>query len=232
MRGSTLHKIMESFARLRDTAPDRRAALLSAAAQVLRDEVPWPAARQLWLARLDRVADWFLALDAAAGGRPILLETGGSVPIPALGFTLTARPDRIDELDDGRIHIFDYKTGSPPSKEQIKTFDKQLSLQAAMAVRGGFKAAGLADVAAATYVGLGAKPKAMPVDVAPSDLDAVWAGLETLLTAYTHRSRGYASRRATFKDRFPGDYDHLARYGEWEMSDLAAPKAVGPKDPA
>ncbi|MDO9524910.1 MAG: double-strand break repair protein AddB [Gemmobacter sp.] len=229
MRGSTLHRIMENFARLRADAPDRREALMQAAREVLEQDVPWPAARQLWQARLARVADWFLALDAAEGGRPVLLETAGSVMIPALGFTLTARPDRIDELEDGRIHIFDYKTGSPPSKEQIRSFDKQLSLQSAMAARGGFKVAGFATVGAATYIGLGSNPKTTPVDVSPEATDKVWAELELLLAAYADRSKGYVSRRATFKDRFAGDYDHLARYGEWEMSDHPTIESVGPE---
>jgi hypothetical protein len=35
-----------------------------------------------------------------------------------------------------------------------------------------------------------------------------------------------------FQDRIAGDYDHLARYGEWQMTDRAQPVKVGPDDPA
>ena len=30
-----------------------------------------------------------------------------------------------------------------------------------------------------------------------------------------------------FKDDFAGDYDHLARFGEWDLSDRAVPEDVG-----
>jgi hypothetical protein len=40
-------------------------------------------------------------------------------------------------------------------------------------------------------------------------------------------TQGYTSRRAVFNERFPGDYDHLARFGEWEMTDRAVPVRVG-----
>ena len=40
-----------------------------------------------------------------------LLEEKGGADLPGLGFTLTAKPDRIDELPDGSLHILDYKTG-------------------------------------------------------------------------------------------------------------------------
>jgi len=41
------------------------------------------------------------------------------------------------------------------------------------------------------------------------------------------RETGYAARRAVFEARIAGDYDHLARAGEWEMSDPSAPEDVG-----
>ena len=42
--------------------------------------------------------------------------------LPGLDFRLTAKPDRIDELPDGRLHILDYKTGAPPTAKQQKAF--------------------------------------------------------------------------------------------------------------
>ena len=42
------------------------------------------------------------------------------------------------------------------------------------------------------------------------------ADLENLLSAYAQSTRGYPSRRAMEKVRFEGDYDHLARFGEWD----------------
>ena len=39
-----------------------------------------------------------------------------------------------------------------------------------------------------------------------------------LLTSFDNPAQGYPSRRATEKERFEGDYDHLARFGEWDAS--------------
>jgi hypothetical protein len=61
-------------------------------------------------------------------------------------------------------------------------------------------------------------------------LAAEWDKLITLISRYLSRATGYTARRAVFEDRFPGDYDHLARYGEWQMSDRAHSESVGPED--
>ncbi|MFN3292368.1 MAG: double-strand break repair protein AddB [Gemmobacter sp.] len=224
LRGTALHKVMEAFARDgRGTA----AALMTAADAVLEAEVPWPAARVLWRARLARVADWVAAFEADHAGTPELLETPGAVTLPGLGFRLTARPDRIDRLADGRLHIYDYKTSSPPTAEQQAYFNQQLALQAAMARQGGFARLGPAEVAAATYVGLGATPKAVPVDVTPEGLDRVWSGLIRLIATYQQADTGYTARRAMFRTSFASDYDALSRHGEWDMADAAVRLVVG-----
>ncbi len=140
-RGSALHRILEAFVRERPDAESDEAArlrLLAIADTVLAEDAPWPAARILWRARLERAVGAFLAREAASEGAPVFIETKGGVDLAGMGFRLTARPDRIDELPDGRLHILDYKTGDPPSAKQQKAFDKQLLLEAAMAERGAF----------------------------------------------------------------------------------------------
>jgi ATP-dependent helicase/nuclease subunit B len=49
-----------------------------------------------------------------------------------------------------------------------------------------------------------------------------------LLASYARRDTGYVARRAVFETRFALDYDHLSRFGEWQMSDRAVPARVGP----
>ncbi len=224
LRGSVLHKVMEVFARNADRSVP---GLLSAADTVLAAEVPWPAARILWRQRIARVADWFLAFEADHAGTPVLLESPGGVAVGTGGFRLTARPDRIDRLEDGRLHLYDYKTGSPPSPKQQQYFNQQLTLQAAMARLGGFDRIGPAEVAAATYVGLGASPKAEPVDVSGETLDTAWAGLAKLIASYLDPATGYAARRAMHKHSYGSDYDQLSRFGEWTMADSAVVMPVG-----
>lgn len=229
LRGSILHKILEGFVKTRmpETRAQARERLLQIADQVLAEDTPWPAARALWRARLDRAADFFLEAEAAQGGTPVVIESEGRVALTPLPFTLTAKPDRIDVLPDGRLHILDYKTGAPPTPKQQERFDKQLLLEAAMAERAAFRGLETAEVARISYIGLGTTPKIETMAVTPELLGAVWQDLHRLIGRYLVPEQGYASRRAVFEDRFPGDYDHLARYGEWEMSDAPNPEDVG-----
>ena len=229
-RGSLLHDILERFVRDRPTEESREAArvrLLTTAATVLQSGTPFPAARLMWLARLDRAADHFLLQDAKHGGTPVVLETPGSLRLDPPGFTLTGKPDRIDALPDGRMHLIDYKTGTPPTERQQEVYEKQLRLTAAMVERGGFDGIGPRPVASFSYIGLGSGEKAVETLRDAVDLDAEWARFLRLVTRYRQPSTGFTARRAVFSERIEGDYDHLARYGEWQMTDRAVPVAVG-----
>jgi hypothetical protein len=83
-------------------------------------------------------------------------------------------------------------------------------------------------VALISYIGLGAGQKVEDTPRDDLDLDSEWDRFVTLITRYAQRQTGYVARRALFEDRFDGDYDHLSRYGEWQMSDRAVPEPVGP----
>ncbi|MDT8857579.1 double-strand break repair protein AddB [Paracoccaceae bacterium Fryx2] len=230
LRGSLLHTILERFVKDRpeETRAEARLRLMDIAEQVLVTEAPWPAARALWRARLDRSADFFLTAEAAQAGVPLVIETPGHVTLTPLPFTLTAKPDRIDALPDGRVHILDYKTGAPPTAKMQAAYDKQLLLEAAMAERGAFAAlGGPREVARISYIGLGASPKVEETVISQDMLGRVWEDLHRLIARYLTHDQGYAARRAVFEERFPGDYDHLARYGEWEMNAWPEPEDVG-----
>ena len=234
-RGVVVHEVLERFVKTRPRSESRAEArnrLLQIARDVLAQETPFPAARTLWLAKLDRAADHFLAQDGKHGGTALAVETVGSLKLDNLDFTLFGTPDRIDRLPDGSLHLIDYKTGAPPSVAEQKHFAKQLLLAAAMAERGGFTDLGPSDVSKISYIGLGAGEKAVETDTTPEMLAADWAKLNTLISRYLTRATGYVARRAIFDTRFPGDYDHLARFGEWQMSDRAFPEIVGPEDAA
>lgn len=228
-RGTTLHAILDAFVHARIAAPGVDVALLlqQEADRVLAEEVPWPAARLLWRARLDRAAPAFLAREAAQEGTPVMIEEQGAVALPGLDFTLTARPDRIDRLPDGRLHILDYKTGTLPSRKQQDTFEKQLLLEAAMAERGGFARIGPAEVARVTYVRLDPGGSTLMTEITPEVTLATWEGLCRLIGRYRQRALGYTARRAVEKVAQAGDYDHLSRFGEWDLTDPPAPEDVG-----
>ncbi|MDR7124508.1 double-strand break repair protein AddB [Pseudotabrizicola sp. 4114] len=229
-RGTVVHTILERFVRERPLEESRdaaRARLMALTADVLDDQVPWPAARALWAARMERAADHFLTIDAAEGGQSVLVEGRGELALQGLNFTLFGTPDRIDLLPGGKLHLIDYKTGSPPSDKEQKSFAKQLHLAALLATEGGFKGLGPQQVAKITYVGLGSAGKVTEDEITPEKLEGVRDGLYHLIGSYARQGQGYTSRRAVFTERFPGDYDHLARFGEWEMTDRPDPQDVG-----
>ena len=45
--------------------------------------------------------------------------------------------------------------------------------------------------------------------------------------AYLTGETGFTSMRAPERTSYAGDYDHLARYGEWALTDRAIPQKVG-----
>lgn len=231
LRGTVVHRILERLVRERPAgaSPDEGAALLARIArEVLAAEVPWPAAQVLWAARIERAAPFLFAVEERIGGKPEMIEEAGEVTVVPPGVVLRGRPDRIDRLPDGRLHIIDYKTGDPPAKDQIAHFDKQLTLLAAMVDRGAFAALGEgAEVAGATYVGLGPKPRAITLDLRPDDLAKVWADLGSLLSHWAGPGHGYVARRAPLRTDQAGDYDHLARHGEWDITAPAVTIPVG-----
>ncbi|TMV85946.1 double-strand break repair protein AddB [Thioclava sp. BHET1] len=231
LRGSVLHRIIEVFVEKAPITPEThaeaRARLLSVADQIMAEEIPWPTAQRLWRARLERAANWFLAREAERDGEPVVLEEKGSVTLENTAFTLTAKPDRIDVMGDGQLHILDYKTGTPPTQKMQEQFDKQLLLEAAMAERGAFRKLGPQAVARITYIGLGSSPKEIATEITPEITEKVWSDLGKLIASYSQRDQGYTAQRAMFSERFGGDYDHLARFGEWDLTDMPEPEDVG-----
>jgi ATP-dependent helicase/nuclease subunit B len=232
LRGTVLHKALEQFIRQADVTQDRAALhrqLMDITDRVLSREAPWPAARVLWRAKLARVADIFLSDEVGrqAVASPVALELLGAHSFSDLDFTLTAKADRIDRTPTGSYRIYDYKTGSPPTKDQLRHFDKQLLLEAVLAEAGAFDALAPGNVDAVAHIGLGATPKYDPVTLEPGETQQVRAELLQLISHYQHLERGYTSRRAMAKMRFAGDYDHLARFGEWDETQSPVPCEVG-----
>ena len=230
LRGTVLHAVFERFLKegLAPADPRAKARLLEVTEEVLEAECPWPTVRRLWIARIARISDWFLTTEAArqALATPRHFETDGAAVIEDLNFTLTAQADRIDEGPDG-LRIYDYKTGKPPSAPQQKVFEKQLLLEAAMAERGGFAAAGAGRVAGAAYIGLAGRGSTVeaPLDEIPPE--QVWAQLRDLIGRWQEPQRGYSARMAMMSDKDRSDYDHLSRFGEWDFSQAAEGEDVG-----
>ena len=228
LRGIIVHEVLEQFVSDVDANPAAltRDHLMSISETVLAQNVPWPAARALWSARLDRVSQRFVNSEEKrrSFSHPIAYERDAKMSVPDLDFTLVAKADRIDRTDDGSLIIYDYKTGRPPSQDEQKYFDKQLLLEAAMAEQGGFREIDPAEVADAIYIGLGASPKDEHAPLADSPALQVWAEFAQLIAHYADPDSGFTARRAMQSDRDVGDYDQLARFGEWDVTDAPVPE--------
>ncbi|MDA7460786.1 double-strand break repair protein AddB [Planktomarina temperata] len=222
LRGTLIHDLLEAFLKTGPwtNAEVAKATLLTLAEERFQSTVPWPAARRMWLARVVRFAEWFVTHEMKRQARILSTKTEikGDVNLSELNFTLAGTADRIDLLNDGTAHIYDYKTGKPPSPAQQLHFDKQLLLEVEILRRGGFPGLGPLKVAGATYIGLDNAPSELP---APIDETDVWSDFSKLIRAYQSPEQGYAARRAMLKADDASDYDHLARYGEWSTNQRA-----------
>lgn len=227
LRGTVLHKIFETYlkAGVSPDGPGAEAALLNVAAQILEQECPWPTTRHIWQAKVERFAAWFLEteIERQAKGTPFLLEKTGSASMTDPLFTLTAKADRIDVTAEGDALIYDYKTGTPPSEKEQKTFEKQLLLEAAIVDQGGFEGLETARTLTATYIGL--TPQVLvpaPLEDVPTAV--VWNELRVLMQRWAVHSRGYTARMTPKLMKYASDYDHLSRYGEWDDTTEITPE--------
>jgi double-strand break repair protein AddB len=228
LKGTVVHKIFETFLRSGTTPadPDARDKLISTAQHVLEKECPWPTLRQLWLAQIERVADWFLEteVERQARGKPGLFEVQGRASSASPPFTLKAKADRIDIAPDGGALIYDYKTGNPPTPDQQGAFEKQLLLEAAMIERGAFDEVSSRQVVDAEFIGVGASPKIVKAPLETEPPEKVWAELCELMAKWRNPERGYTARMAPERITYDGDYDHLSRRGEWDDTDTHLPE--------
>ncbi|MEQ5869232.1 double-strand break repair protein AddB [Sagittula sp. NFXS13] len=224
MRGILTHKVIEDF--IRETVSDPAQLTPERLREIAATElaqIPFPTVRTLWQARVDRFSGWFVASEAErrqrAAPQEANFEITGQAELPMLGFTLTGTADRIDMDARGGAHVYDYKTGGAPTESQQKTFDKQLLLEAAMLLQGAFPNLKPRHIAAATYIQLKpGDPKEIPAPLDDCPPDQTWAEFTALIAAYMQADKGYTARRALMKDTDHADYDHLSRFGEWDVT--------------
>ena len=237
-RGTILHDILAGFAaehpgHLPDHALESLLNRGQAAFGPIEDAYPELYAE--WWPRFQRLATAFVVWERAR--RPDIVglypETSGSLAIPLPDgsvFQLRARADRIETRSDGSMTIIDYKTGSPPScREVFAGFSPQLTLEAAIALAGGFKGLpGAPEVPDLLYVrSSGGRKPLEPLEVKPprGETRSVAAlvaehraRLETLLARYISGDAVYLSRPfPQFAHKF-SKYDHLARVKEWSAA--------------
>ena len=229
-RGTKLHKVMEVFVPQVTEDPSLLTEdhLIAVTREVLGEEVPWAEARILWLAKMARNAAALIdgERNRQAAGHPVGYEVGGRATLSGTGFDLTAKADRIDLDANGNALIYDYKTGQMSSPNAQMSFDLQLLLMAAMAERAAFHQIDPRHVVRAAFVGLGSDTKEVDAPLDKISSDEVWARFEGLIRRYLDDGQPFTARRAMFKSTDQSDYDHLARYGEWDIATPARKEPV------
>ncbi|MGF1446787.1 MAG: PD-(D/E)XK nuclease family protein, partial [Pikeienuella sp.] len=220
-RGELLHAILERFireSRVQWSDIDAAARLAATAEAVLAETVPWPALRRLWLGRVLRVADWFVAGEKTrrGGAVPLALEVKGCLRLmtPAGEVTLVARADRIDRSLEGGGIVYDYKAGQPPAAPQIaRGRHQQLHLQAAILAAGGFAGTPALAPERGAFIGLAGSEQAVetPPEAVATHLDRV-----AVLIARFLEGAPFIARARPDLAFETGETDHLARRAEWD----------------
>jgi ATP-dependent helicase/nuclease subunit B len=162
-------------------------------------------------------------------------EAAAGFDIPEAKLRLTGIADRIDMLKSGGADIIDYKTGMNPTAKQARSLlDPQLSLEAAVLLRGGFRNVPRATPQDLLYVRLkpgdgfktdrvnnedstraGSVPKSA-VELAGDAIEQ----LARFTAALRDGHQGFASRLIPEQQtNYGAEYDHLARVSEWNTVD-------------
>ncbi len=230
VRGQALHDAMDRFARqvpgpLPEDAEEQLDAALNAA---LADHAPWPGSQRLWLGKFARARDDLLTAERArrAKGRPTIIEDYGRLTFADPPFTLIAKADRIDDRGEA-VAIYDYKTGEAPSPKQQKQFAKQLIFEALMVTEGAFPKLGPRKVEDVAYLSIGSRYKETAPDTFGPELIAeTRRQLLDLIRRYRD-GQPFIARLAPETLQYAGDYDQLARYGEWDDTVQATRIPVG-----
>ncbi len=244
-RGTAIHKAFQLFAEAHtDGTPGDAGSLFARLVIEALEDEGFPQAaltRERTLAQ--RLGGWAAAfeLDRRANLQTLAVEREGALSFTVEGrpFTLTAKADRI-ELAAGEfgplVHVLDFKTGAAPTPEQVKAgFYPQLTLTAAILMRGGFADLGLPAPGELLYV------RAIGRRVAGEVKSGVKKG-HTALELAEAAMEGLVRRIARFDDpetpylawtapqflaQRGGDFDHLSRLYEWHVMGEAGDGEAG-----
>lgn len=227
-RGAVVHSILSDFATAYpDALPeDIENALTEIANEHFSRFGRSPRIDAFWRPHFARFARWFAVTEPArrADALGTHAELAGELDL-GIDFTLTARADRIDLGRDGRVTIYDYKTGSPPSQSDVDGLvAPQLSLEAAIAKAGGFATLGERAVSGLRYIRVSGRDDGGEESLAgKTGADALATEardkLERLVAQYQNPDMPYEVKRrragAFTKMYRYDDYEQLARVKEW-----------------
>jgi ATP-dependent helicase/nuclease subunit B len=184
--------------------------------------VAWPEKAAHWCSQFESFASGLLETEQQRRLKGSIADTEveGRFRFESLGIDLVCKADRIDRLDDGSYAIYDYKSSKPPSLKSMGELEKQLLLEAVIAENGGFSKLGPVNVSRVAYLSIWGDHSATTKVFSDGEVAGVKAEASAMFAAYLDDEYGFLSRRIP-NDRYAGNYDHLARFGEWSDSDVA-----------
>lgn len=190
-----------------------------------------PEVASFWWPRFCRMAAWLVdqEFEFRKSAKGIFAETEGLLEFDVNGvvYSLYARADRIDVLDNGKARIIDYKTGAVPSVKQVMSGMKpQLPLEAAILALQGFLNISPTQSDELVFLNIsGATDEGKHIAIkAGKELDPTELGiihfneLKSLLRSYQNPEQPYYPRANLFKEDEKSDYDHLSRFAEWSLA--------------
>ncbi len=221
-RGTAWHRALESL-RHQDGHLPTPETMMTAFTKALQDVgfSQEHAAREQ--ERFAPVIAALLALEATRSQpRTTHVEIDGRLTVEIENYgpvTLRGQADRIDVTPKG-AEIIDYKTGTPPSQNQIKGgFAAQLPLLGWILQSDGFPGIAAQYILDLTYIKLGSAREPLLMRNCAGELGtpAGAAGaFKAFMAQVAEPSTPFLSRKAPKFCRDGGDYDQLARVQEWQ----------------
>lgn len=177
--------------------------------------------RAFWWPNFEKTVDWIVQKEKAYRSdiRQVHNEVKGRMALaaPAGDFVLTAKADRIDETDDGRVNVIDYKTGKARSvKEVEKGFAPQLPIEGLIAQAGGFEGIKAREVAKLIYWQPAKKETVIEQNMSEI-LERNLRQLSELINLFDFETTAYICRPNPKRVPEYSDYEHLARVREWSV---------------
>lgn len=235
-RGDMMHRLLEEFIRIEmnDPGQDIETRLRELLPDI-QDQYDMPAEQRSLNARfIERGMEFFARFQARARelSRPVAAEVSGSMQLDAGGVPveITGIADRIDQFTDGKAHIIDYKLGGQATISEDAHFSPQLFLTAMMLERDGFPGCEGMKAGQVSFLRLStddnvfrpskaAKRRASCGSQLEEDLKNFEANFTSWLEAQYRDDMDFPSQLRPFRSDIAGDYDGLARRGEWAASE-------------
>ena len=230
VRGMLQHKVFERFLAEGESelADDEFKRLISIADEEFREGAPYRWVERTWFFRLANIAEEFLDHESKRRqiAKPCAQETKLRHEFADLQFTLIGKADRVDVDSEGRMVLYDYKSGGIPRKTDILNHAKQIPLLSMMLEIDGLPDRNPAPVKQAGYIEVGSRTRGVIVDRSSAEqadgkdsFTDTWGKFQLLIKKYRDPGTGYTSRLGRVNY---ADYDHLARLGEWDETVMPA----------